>query len=197
MGVELFRDIEDRWNRGKFGPEFEACEDVDDRRRWNKGIGLGKQKVFEVRKIYNDISFVDEFVGADFADAQKLYVYGYDQATNRYVIVDREWKKVKEQLLSALTNFGQPIIYVVDANHKNRGELYLLHDWAGADLDLAAAQRTLRNVHALWKRPVHIETREGGKGRLLTFDGEEETIKEITPSKEAAQIVAQEKVAGP
>src|SRR5262249_651649 len=149
MGVELFRDIEDRWDRGKFGPEFEACEDVDDRRRWNKGTGLGKQKGFEVRKIYNDISFVDEFVNADFAEAQKLYVYGYDQATNRYVIVDRDYKKVKEQLLSALTNFGQPIIYVVDANWKNRGELYLLHDWGGADLDLTAAQRTLKNVHAM------------------------------------------------
>ena len=189
LGVELFRDIEDRWNRGKFGAEYEACEDVDEKRRWNKNLGLGKQKVFEVRKIYNDVSFVDEYVDADFAEAQKLYVYGYDQSTNRYVIVDRDYHKVKEQLLNALTNFGQPIIYTVDANWKNRGELYLLHDWAGADLELDAAQKTLRHVHSLWKRPVHLETREGGKGRLLSFDGEEGTIKEISPSKDALQVV--------
>ena len=189
LGVELFRDIEERWNRGKFGAEYEACEDSDTRRAWNRNIGLGKQKVFEVRKIYNDVSFVDEFVNEEFAAAQKLYVYGYNQATNRYEVADRDWRKVKESLLNALTNFGQPILYVVDANYMNRGELYLLHDWSGADLEFEAAQKTLRNVHALWKRPVHVETREGGKGRLLSFDGTESTTKEITPSKEAPTVV--------
>lgn len=190
MGVELFRDIEERWNRGKFGPEYEACEDVEEKRRWNRPTNLGKQKVFEVRKIYNDVAFVDEFVTAEFAEAQKLYVYGYDQASNRYVIVDRDYTKVKNQLLAALTNFGQPILYAVDANWKNRGELYLYHDWTGADLELEAAQKTLRNVQSIWKRPVHLETREGGKGRLLSYDGEEGTIKEITPSKDAMHVVA-------
>jgi stage V sporulation protein R len=28
LGLELYRDIEDRWNRGAFGPEYEACESM-------------------------------------------------------------------------------------------------------------------------------------------------------------------------
>ena len=27
LGVELYRDIEDRWNRGAFGEEYDECDD--------------------------------------------------------------------------------------------------------------------------------------------------------------------------
>ena len=40
----------------------------------------------------------------------------------------------------------------------------------------------------MWKRPVHIETREEGKPRLLSYDGEEAQIVEITASKSAADV---------
>jgi stage V sporulation protein R len=57
-----------------------------------------------------------------------------------------------------LTNFGNPTILIEDANHKNRGELYLIHHHDGVDLDEPYARDTLRNLHALWGRPVHLET---------------------------------------
>jgi stage V sporulation protein R len=28
IGIELYRDIEDRWNRGKFGKEYDECDDL-------------------------------------------------------------------------------------------------------------------------------------------------------------------------
>ena len=28
LGIELFRDIEDRWNRGRFGKEYDECDDM-------------------------------------------------------------------------------------------------------------------------------------------------------------------------
>ena len=189
LGVELFRDIEDRWNRGKFGPEYDRCDDADVRRGWDRDLGLGREKIFEVRKIFNDVTFVDEFVNAEFADAQKLYVYGFNQATGQYEIVDRDFRKVKKELLNALTNFGNPIIVVADANYKNRGELYLFHEWAGVDLQFDYALKTLQNVHALWGRPVHIESREEGKPRLLSYDGSEPRVREITGSKSARDVV--------
>ncbi|HLQ37873.1 MAG TPA: SpoVR family protein, partial [Planctomycetota bacterium] len=181
IGVELFRDIEDRWNKGRFGAEYQACDDPELRRRWLRPTDQGRDKVFEVRRIYNDVTFIDEFVTPEFAADQRLYVYGVNPSTGQLEIADHDWRKVKEQLLTALTNFGNPIIRVVDANHKNRGELYLVHDWSGAELQLEHAQMTLHNLHQLWKRPVHLETQESGKGRLLSFDGEQATSKEITP----------------
>ena len=32
LGIELFRDIEERWNKGQFGPEYEECDDYETRR---------------------------------------------------------------------------------------------------------------------------------------------------------------------
>jgi stage V sporulation protein R len=189
LGLELFRDIEDRWNRGKFGLEYERCDDYETRRRWDKGLMKGRDKIFEVRKIYNDVSFVDEFLTEEFAEDQKLFVYGLNRRTGRYEIVDRDYRKVKEQLLWALTNFGQPVISVVDANHKNRGELYLYHEWRGVDLQFQTALETLKRLQSLWKRPVHLETKEGGKGKLLSFDGKEASMEDIQGSKEPPELV--------
>ena len=35
LGVELYRDIEERWNTGRFGPEWEQCETWRPRRIWD------------------------------------------------------------------------------------------------------------------------------------------------------------------
>ena len=191
MGVELFRDIEERWDKGRFGAEYQQCDEPDLRRKWNKPTNQGRERIFEVRRIYNDVMFIDEFVTPEFAEDQKMFVYGRNPSTGQLEIVDRDYTKVKDQLLTALTNFGNPIIRVVDGNYSNRGELYLVHDWGGADLQFEYAALTLQNLYKLWQRPVHIETMEGGKGRLLSFDGEQSTMKEITPSEGGALVLGQ------
>ena len=109
------------------------------------------------------------------------------------VVLDRDYTKVKEQLLAALTNFGNPIIKVVDGNHGNRGELYLVHEWVGGDLQLDQAQLTLQGLFRMWQRPVHIETIEAGKGRLLSFDGKESKSTELTASHPAVGRVGSAK----
>jgi stage V sporulation protein R len=173
IGIELFREIEERWNKGKFGKEYDECDDLEARRRWDRKLGLGRQKIFEVRKIYNDVMFIDAFMNEEFCERLKLFVYGYDVRTGRHVIVSRDWRKVKERLLFQLTNLGQPIIHVTDANYANRGELYLHHRWEGIPLDLEKARDTLKNLHRVWRRPVHIESVDDERGRLLSYDGVE------------------------
>jgi stage V sporulation protein R len=173
IGMELFREIEDRWNKGKFGKEYDECDDIEARRRWDRRLGLGRQKIFEVRKIYNDVMFIDAFMDQEFCERLQLYVYGYDTRSGRYVVVDRDWRKVKERFLFSLTNLGQPIVHVQDANYGNRGELYLVHKFEGVPLDMDKARDTLKNLHRLWRRPVHLETVEDERGRLLSYDGSE------------------------
>ena len=173
LGIELFRDIEDRWNRGKFGKEYDECEDIGAKKKWDRKLGLGQQKIFEVRKSHNDVTFVDEFLTEEFAIAQKLFTYGYNRRTGQYEIVDRDWRKVKQQLLFSLTNHGQPIIRVTDGNFENRSELLLEHTHEGMDLNYEMAVETLRNLHRLWKRPVNIVTKYNSQAKLLSFDGKE------------------------
>src|SRR5260370_40653721 len=113
--------MEKRCNKCGFGKEHDEGDDLRPRRAWDRKLGLGRQKIFEVRKHYNDITFIDEFLTADFASEQKLFVYGFNEKGNRWEILDREFQKVKKKLLQQLTNFGQPIIEVVDGNLENRG----------------------------------------------------------------------------
>jgi stage V sporulation protein R len=173
LGLELFRDLEDRWNRGAFGPEYEACTDLQARREWDRRLGLGRQKVFEVRRIYSDIGFIDEFLTEDFAREQQLFTFAYDEDAEQYEIASRQFQDIKRSLLFQLTNFGQPVIEVADGNHENRGELYLVHRHEGVDLDLPFAEDTLRNLYKVWGRPVHVETVVEDEGRILFSHGPE------------------------
>ena len=179
LGIELWRNIEERWNKGRFGKEYDECDDLRARRAWDRKLGLGRQKIFEVRKHYNDITFIDEFLTADFAAEQKLFVYGFNEKGNRWEILDREFEKVKKKLLQQLTNFGQPIIEVVDGNFENRGELLLAHRHDGVDLRVDYAKDTLVNLQAMWRRPVCIVTRFDNKGVLLRFDGRDHSDRKV------------------
>ncbi len=179
LGIELWRHVEERWNKGRFGKEYDECDDLRARRAWDKKLGLGRQKIFEVRKHYNDVTFIDEFLTADFAVEQKLFVYGFNEKANRWEILDREFQKVKRKLLQQLTNFGQPIIEVIDGNFENRGELLLAHRHDGVDLRIDYAKDTLTNLQAMWRRPVGIVTRVDGKGVLMRYDGRDHTDRKV------------------
>ena len=161
-----------RWDRGQFGKEYDECEDYEAKQDWNRKAGLGLQKIFEVREIYNDVTFIDTFLTADFCNRQQLFVSSYNERTKQYEIADRDFEKIKAQLLWQLTNLGQPIIRVENANFDNRGELLLQHDHQGVDLDLGYAEGTLSNIRKVWGRPVSIHTLLGGKPKILTHDGE-------------------------
>ena len=113
------------------------------KRNWDTEAGLGRQKIFEVRKIHNDLTFIDTFLTLDFCRQHKLFSFGYNPGTDYYEIESREFPKIKQRLLFSLTNRGQPMISVRDGNYKNRGELYLEHDFNGVDL-----QTGLRPRHA-------------------------------------------------
>lgn len=176
VGIELFRDIEDRWNRGAFGREYEECDDHLRRKNWDTGAGLGRDKIFEVRKIHNDLTFIDEFLTLDFVREHKFFRFGYNEHSEVYEIESREFPKVKQQLLNSLTNRGQPVISVVDGNHKNRGELYLEHTYSGVELQLEYARDTLENLYRLWTRPVHLQTILDDSKVILSFDGSDHEL---------------------
>jgi stage V sporulation protein R len=171
LGLEMLRHIEERWNKGRFGKDYEECDDIREKLQWDTQAGLGREKLFEIRRLYNDVTFIDEFLTPEFVLEQKLFTFRYNRDTDLYEIASREFQEVKEKLLFRLTNFGQPFIAIEDANYNNRGELYLKHRHEGVDLQPDYARETMRNLQKLWTRPVHVETVIDEKKRLLTFDG--------------------------
>jgi stage V sporulation protein R len=179
LAIELLRDIEERWDKGQFGPEWEECDNWEAKQKWDRQLGLGRQKIFEVRKVHSDVTFIDTFLTPEFCKRHRLFSYAYNDQHETYEIESREFRKIKDRLLFGLTNFGQPIIRVTDGNYKNRGELYLVQEHFGLDLRLDLAQDTLRHLHRLWSRPVHLETVVEGRPTLLSFDGTDHTIRPL------------------
>ncbi len=180
LGIELFRDIEDRWNKGKFGKEYEDCEDMVNKARWNKNLGQGRKKIFEVRKLYNDLTFIDTFLTEEFCVEHKMFTYAYNKNNNAYEINSRSFKKIKEKLLFSLTNAGQPILSVIDGNYKNRGELFLKHYYEGGGLKIDWLKEVLRSLSVLWTRPVHVETMVEDKVKVFSSDETETASKSLS-----------------
>ena len=179
IGIELFRDIEDRWNRGRFGREWEECDDIKEKNNWNKNLGLGKEKIFEVRKTMSDVAFIDQFLTKEFCLKQGFFVYKKDPKTGRFVVDTTDFEAIKKTLLFKMTNFGQPVLSVSHENFENKGELLIKHHHEGMDLQPDYMASTLGNVYVLWKRPVHLETVMGSDKMLYTFSKEGLTSKRI------------------
>jgi stage V sporulation protein R len=179
LGVELWRSIEERWNKGQFGREYDECDDLVTRKNWDKKLGLGREKIFEVRRIYNDITFIDDFLTKEFCIQNKLFVYKHNAHTNQYEIADRDFDAIKQSLLFRLTNMGHPTIVIQEGNFRNRAELLLKHRHEGADLEMAEAHDTLRNLHRVWQRPVSLETVLESQPKLLSYDGEKYNEEDI------------------
>jgi stage V sporulation protein R len=178
LGVELYRDIEERWDKGQFGREWEDCDDLEVKKHWDLRLGLGRQKLFEVRSFYNDVTFIDEFLTPEFAVRHGLFTFEWSNRSDRFEIESREFRKIKDKLLFQLTNRGNPYIYVEDANYGNRGELLLRHQHQGVDLRADYARETLAALVRMWKRPVCVSTIIDGKKAIVRFDGKEHTVKQ-------------------
>ncbi len=193
IGVELFKDIERRWDRGQHGAEFDRIDNIGAKKRHDDGSMKGRDKIFQVRTIYNDVNFIDEFLTPEFVERHRMHQTGRDPKTGEVKIVSRDFDRIKQTLLYRLTNMGQPMMYVVDANYLNRGELFLANKFNGLEVDAARAMPTLANLCAIWGRPVHLQARVNEEMRLFTASAPDdevtsEKISEDTPAP--AHIVA-------
>lgn len=183
IGLSIFQDIEDRWNKGKFGLEWERCDDLQLKAKWDRKLNLGKEKVFQVRKVYNDIELIDEFLTPEFCKENNLFVYRNVEGVG-FLEWSREFAEIKKHLLRQLTNGGEPIIRVIDGNYQNTGNLLLEHEFDGRELDEKTAQATLENIQKLWGRPVGIKTLNKEEGKVIwMYDGK--THCQVSLDKEA------------
>ncbi len=172
VGLAIWQDIEERWDKGRFGREWEECQDFERKREWDTQAGLGREKMFEVRRFHNDITFIERFFTRDLCNEQKLFTSRHDPRSKTERIEDRDFESVRKQLLFMLTNRGLPVIDVVSSNFENRGELLLQHTHYGVDLDLRYAADTMKNLARIWTRPVNLKTVVDGKEKLFTHNGE-------------------------
>jgi stage V sporulation protein R len=158
LGKLIWEDIKERWDKGRFGREWELCKDPEKKKHWDTGANQGTEKIFEVRRNYNDLTFIDEFFTEELFEKLNLFTYEYIPETGMYHITSRDYEDVKKKLLLQYTNLGKPTIKVVTGNYEDKGELLLIHEWNGIALHWEDAKRVLQNIYALWGRPVNLKT---------------------------------------
>ncbi len=163
LGFKMLEDVERRWDN----PTTEEQE------RLGRKPGMGHQKIFEVRELENDVSFLRNYLTKDLIKDLDLYLY--KKEGDEWVIVEKDWRKVRDGIVASMTNFGYPYLVVENGDYKGNRELYIKHLFEGQELDLVYAEKTLQHVHMLWGRPVHLETLYEGKRILLSYDGERNT----------------------
>jgi len=136
-------------------------------------IGLGRQKLFEVRRLYNDVTAIDEFFTKELCQKLNLRLERKTPDPGVYRISSFDARKIKNTLLNQLINGNFPVIRVVNANYGNRHELLLEHVYDGRELskswfDLGLV---LRRIYKVWQRPVHLKTVRNDELIIYTFDG--------------------------
>lgn len=144
--------------------------------RFGRKKGQGREKIFEVRELENDVSFLRNYMTEDVIRHLDLYVFAEERDAWR--ITSKDIEKVRDVLIRARTNGGYPTIVVRDGDFARRGELLLVHIYDGIELDRRYIEKTLPYVYRLWGRPVHIETVLNGTMTRLSYSGEGGQVKQ-------------------
>ncbi len=160
LGYKIFENIERRWDA------------PTEREKLGRKAGGGREKIFEVRELDNDVSFLRNYLTEELCEELDLFVYELVDE-EEWTVTEKRWERVRDQLVANMTNFGFPYIVVADGDYNNNRELYLKHQYEGAELDMNYARRVLEHVHTLWGRPVHLETTIDDEPARLHYNGEE------------------------
>ena len=83
LGFKIFEDIEQRWDN----PTTEEQE------RFGRRPGMGRQKIFEVRELDNDVSFLRNYLTEDLVKDLDLYLYRKEG--DEWVIEGEKWVATK------------------------------------------------------------------------------------------------------
>lgn len=161
LGCRILLDIYRRWE----------TPSAEERRRYGRPGGQGMEKLFEVRETETDLSLIRNYLTKELVEELDLYVYRREG--DRWVIVDKDWRSVRDELVRQMTNCGIPVITVADGDHRGNGELYLRHRHEGADLDVRYTEKTLPYVYRLWGRAVHLETVLDGRPTVFSCSGDQ------------------------
>lgn len=151
LGLKIWEDLEKRWGTS------------------------GTTKIFEVRETESDISFLRNYLTKELVEELDLYLYR--KVGHQWQISEKNWEKVRDELVAGHVNGGFPWIEVQDGDYGQNGELYLAHKYEGVELDLRYLEKTLPHVYRLWGRPVHLETVVDTKSVLFSWDGQRSSKK--------------------
>ncbi|PKM93733.1 MAG: stage V sporulation protein R [Firmicutes bacterium HGW-Firmicutes-1] len=130
---------------------FKLLEDIEKR--------LGRDKLFEVRKLERDASFILKYLTEELCYEMNLFQYG--KKHNTYIIeevADEEgWEKIRNTLVASVGVANIPCIKVSEISSRDH-ILLLSHVYDGRELEQGYANETLKYLTTLWGGKVMLKT---------------------------------------
>ncbi len=158
LGLKIFEDIEKRYNNP-----------TDEMQKLGIEVNSGREKIFEVREMDFDQSFIRNYLTKELVDDEDLYLF--EKQGRDYRITEKDFEHVRDNLVSMRVNGGFPYITVTNGDYLRNGELYLTHHYEGTELDLPYLENVLPYIYQLWGRTVHLETAVDDKKLTYSCDG--------------------------
>lgn len=158
LGLKIFEDIEKRYNHPTERMKKNGVKE-----------NSGREKMFEVREIESDISFIRNYLTKELVKQEDLYLF--EKKNGNYQITDKDYEQVRDQLISMRVNGSFPYIVVEDGDYSRNGELYLKHGYEGTELDPLYLEHVLPYIYQLWGRSVYLETYVENKPIVYSYDG--------------------------
>lgn len=171
LGYYLLKDIRERWDKGQFGREWEECTDLVKKENWNIPTNKGKEKIFEVRKYYDDLTFIHEFFTEEFCRKQE-YFYWKKYPNGEFRLESRDYEKIKKSLMMRHLNGGLPDIRLTEPNFGGKGIMMLQHEFDGRGLYGPYIAHVLNSLHYIWGNDVILSTNEeSGREKVYYCNG--------------------------
>ncbi|OHA51526.1 MAG: hypothetical protein A3A97_03635 [Candidatus Terrybacteria bacterium RIFCSPLOWO2_01_FULL_40_23] len=166
VGKHLFEFIEDLARKGRLSPDYQLLKDIEARKNYDAqhGEAIGRQALFEARRIVDDatlINFLSEKDFQDFVDKYQLFVVGArphpeDPDKAELYIKTKDGKRYRDLLNASL--YHPPYIEYESKSHGP--QLYLNHVYEGRSLVTKYIPAVLAGLSFFTGRDVRLETTE-------------------------------------
>ncbi|AKL96275.1 stage V sporulation protein R [Clostridium aceticum] len=131
----------------------------------------GKEKIFEVRKIERDQSFIRRYLTEELC--KEMHLFQYNKKEKDYIIEEVAdepgWKKIRNTIANTVGMESIPCIKVVEISQKDH-VLVLKHEFDGRELELSYAYETLKYITSLWGGKVQLMTIIGKTPKVISCD---------------------------
>lgn len=148
---------------------FKIFEDIEAK--------YGREKLFEVRALERDESFLRRYITQELC--HELHLFDYVKRGHDYIVEDvsdeKGWTAIRNVLCSTCGMNNVPNIRVIDMSKQDK-TLTLEHLYDGRELQQTYAEATLKHIYDLWKHPVKLITRLDGETATLSCDNERNVI---------------------
>ena len=164
LGMRLLYHIEEMENQGRYTLEYDRMADEVQRKHYDRKIGSGRKRLFDIRENMCDFTFINSFIDQEFVNRHDLFVTGkrlnQQRMSWQYYVKSRKAQDYRDMIINTLPH---PPKIVVNKEKTEQGPLYLEHVFEGKPLKSDFIENTMVGIEYLWGRSVRLETSEPTK----------------------------------